>query len=245
MRGKKSFVLYTTWRSFFELLEDPELIKELLYAIFDLAEGKEVVISNNKVRTAFNAIEAIMRDDIEAYEAKCEKNRIAAQKRWNNPNDMRPHTDAMQTDGDNDNDNDNVCDNDNDNVFDHDNDMFMSALSDSDAPSVDEVLETASNHDLELSEKEAREFITHYFLDRKGEINGEPIRDWRKLLKSWIDHTLVITDTILGPDIEGYDEFLKLPSDLQERVMEEQTKFGGHNITRATANAIAEYRKAV
>ena len=104
MKGKKSFVLYTTWRSFFELLEEPELIKELLYAVFDLAEGKEVVITNNKVRTAFNAIESIMRDDIEAYEAKCEKNRAAAQKRWSNPDDMRSHTDAMQTDGDNDND---------------------------------------------------------------------------------------------------------------------------------------------
>ena len=245
MKGKKSFVLYTTWRSFFELLEDPELIKELLYAIFDLAEGKEVVISNHKVKTAFNAIESIMRDDIEAYEAKCEKNRIAAQKRWNNPNDMRSHTDAMQTDGDNDNDNDNVCDNDNDNVYDHDNDMFMSALSDSDAPSVDEVLETASNHDLELSEKDAREFITHYFLDRKGEINGEPIRDWRKLLKSWNDHTLVVTDDILGPDDKGYEAFLKLPLDLQERIEEEQTRFGGRNITRATAMAITACGKAV
>ena len=85
MKAKKSFVLYTTWRSFFELLEDPGLIMELLFAIFDLVEGKEVVITNNKVRTAFNAIEAIMKDDFEAYETKCEKNKLAAQKRWNNP----------------------------------------------------------------------------------------------------------------------------------------------------------------
>ena len=29
MKAKKSFVLYTSWRSLFELLEEPELIKEL------------------------------------------------------------------------------------------------------------------------------------------------------------------------------------------------------------------------
>ena len=241
MKGKKSFVLYTTWRSFFELLEEPELIKELLYAVFDLAEGKEVVITNNKVRTAFNAIESIMRDDIEAYEAKCEKNRAAAQKRWSNPDDMRSHTDAMQTDGDNDNDNDN--DNVNDNET--DNDIDMSVLSGSDAPSVAEVLEAASNHDIELSEADAKEFITYYFLDRKGELNGEPIRDWRKLLKSWNDHTLVVTDAILGPDHEGYEAFLKLPFDLQERIVSEQTRYGGRNITRATAMAITACGKAV
>lgn len=243
MKGKKSFVLYTTWRSFFELLEEPELIKELLYAVFDLAEGKEAVITNNKVRTAFNAIEPIMREDLEAYEAKREKNRAAAQKRWNNPDDMRSHTDAMQTDGDNVNANANVNGNANGNV--NDIDIDMSVLSGSDAPSVAEVIEVASNHDIELTEAEAKEFITYYFLDRKGELNGEPIRDWRKLLKSWNDHTLVVTDSILGPDHEGYEAFLKLPDDLQERIVDEQTRFGGRNITRATAMAITACRKAV
>ena len=241
MKGKKSFVLYTTWRSFFELLEEPELIKELLYAVFDLAEGKEVVITNNKVRTAFNAIEPIMREDLEAYEAKREKNRAAAQTRWNDPSAMRSHADAMQMDGDNVNANVNgtVNDNGNDNVND------MPVLSGSDAPSVAEVLEAASNHDIELSEADAKEFITYYFLDRKGELNGEPIRDWRKLLKSWNDHTLVVTDAILGPDHEGYEAFLKLPFDLQERIVDEQTRFGGRNITRATAMAITACGKAV
>ena len=180
---------------------------------------------------------------LEAYEAKREKNRAAAQKRWNNPDDMRSHTDAMQTDGDNVNANVNV--NGNGNANGNVNDIDMSVLSGSDAPSVAEVLEVASNHDIELTEAEAKEFITYYFLDRKGELNGEPIRDWRKLLKSWNDHTLVVTDSILGPDHEGYEAFLKLPDDLQERIVDEQTRFGGRNITRATAMAITACRKAV
>ena len=77
MKGKKSFVLYTTWRSFFELLEEPGLIKELLFAIFDLAEGRDVVITNNKVRTAFNAIESIMKDDLEAYDGDKDQDKMS------------------------------------------------------------------------------------------------------------------------------------------------------------------------
>lgn len=99
MGSKKSFVVYTAWKSFFELLDDPVLVKELLFAVFSLAEGEEVVITNNKVRTAFNAIEPTMKEDLEAYKAKCEKNRAAAQSRWSNTDVMRSHADAMQRDG--------------------------------------------------------------------------------------------------------------------------------------------------
>ena len=106
MESKNSFLIYTSWRSFFELLEEPELIKELLYTMFDIAEGKETAVTNNRVKSALKAIEPKMREDLEAYEAKCEKNRKAAQKRWGNPSDMHSHADAMQTDGDNDTDSD-------------------------------------------------------------------------------------------------------------------------------------------
>ena len=117
MGSKKSFVVYTAWKSFFELLDDPALVKELLFAVFSLAEGEEVVITNNKVRTAFNAIEPTMKEDLEAYKAKCEKNRAAAQSRWSNPDGMRSHADAVQRDVDNDYDyvNDNDYDNESDN----------------------------------------------------------------------------------------------------------------------------------
>ena len=239
MNNKKSFVVYATWRSYFELLEDPELIRDLLYAIFDLAEGKEVVVTNNKVRTAFNAIEPIMREDLEAYEAKCEKNKLAAQKRWGNPSDMRSHTDAVQTDGDNDNANDN----DNDNV--NENDIDMSVLSGTGAPSVAEVMEASHNHGIEMSEKDAEEFIIYYFMDLKGTINGEPIRNWRKLLKSWDEHKLVEPSSVFGEGYEGYEKvYCKLPFEIQEAVNEDQEKFEGM-LTRATARRVTALRKAV
>ena len=241
MESKNSFLIYTSWRSFFELLEEPELIKELLYTMFDIAEGKETAVTNNRVKSALKAIEPKMREDLEAYEARCEKNRKAAQKRWGNPSDMHSHADAMQADGDTDND----TDSDTDTESDNDTDIDMSVMSGSGAPSVADVMEFARNHKLDLSEEDAKEFIDYYFTDRKGMINGEPIKDWRKLVNSWSDHTLVVSDSILGPDHEGYEAFLKLPIKLQDRVVREQAKFGGRNITKATAMAITACRRAV
>jgi len=243
MNNKKSFVVYATWRSYFELLEDPELIRDLLYAIFDLAEGKEVVVTNNKVRTAFNAIEPIMREDLEAYEAKCEKNKLAAQKRWGNPSDMRSHTDAVQTDGDN--DYDYVNDNGNDYDNESDNDIDMSVMSGQDVPSVADVIEASKNRRVDMSEEEAKAFLEHYYRDLKGEINGEPIRNWRKLLKSWDNHTLVEPETVMGTGYEGYQNvYCRLPVEVQRAVDKDQEQFGGM-LTRATARRVTELRRAV
>ncbi|MBO4456913.1 MAG: hypothetical protein J5802_04270 [Butyrivibrio sp.] len=239
MVSKNSFVIYTSWRSFFELLEEPELIKELLYTMFDIAEGKETAVTNNRVKSALKAIEPKMKEDLEAYEVRCEKNRKAAQKRWNNPSDMQSHAEAIQADGDTDTDSDTDSD------TESDSDMNMSVMSDNNAPSVTEVLEAASHHGIEVSEADAKEFITYYYVDRKGELNGKPIRDWRKLLKSWGKHTLISTDSVLGADFEGYEAYLRLPVEIQKRIDEEQHKFGHRRITRATAMAITECGKAV
>lgn len=54
MKTKKTFVMYPSWRSYFELLDDAEQCRELLYAIFDTAEGKEPTITSSKVKTEVN-----------------------------------------------------------------------------------------------------------------------------------------------------------------------------------------------
>ena len=243
MKAKKSFVLYTSWRSLFELLEEPELIKELLYAVFDLAEGKEVVITNSKVRTAFNAIEPVMREDLEAYKVRCEKNKAAAQKRWN-PSDMHLHTDGLQSDGDNVYDYDYDCDYENDNDSDNDSDISPVKTSQG-APSVADVIEASHNRGVDMPKSEAEAFISYYYVDLKGLINGEPIRNWRNLLNSWGDHILVDTDALLGEGIKGYDAYLTLPTEVQKLIDSDQERFGGRKITKATADAIARFRKAV
>lgn len=243
MKGKESFVVYTAWRSFFELLDEPELVKELLLAIFDLAEGKDVAISNNKVRTALNAIEPTMKKDLEAYKAKCEKNKAAAQSRWNNADGMRSHANAMQRDGDN--DYDYVNDNGNDYDNESDNDIDMSVMSGTDAPTVAEVMEASHNRGIEMTEKDAEEFIFHYFMDLKGTINGEPIRNWRNLLKSWDEHKLVEPASVFGEGYEGYENvYCNLPYEIQEAVNKDQEKFEGM-LTKATARRVTALRRAV
>ena len=243
MKGKESFVVYTAWRSFFELLDEPELVKELLLAIFDLAEGKDVAISNNKVRTALNAIEPTMKKDLEAYKAKCEKNKAAAQSRWNNADGMRSHANAMQRDGDN--DYDYVNDNGNDYDNESDNDIDMSVMSGQDVPSVADVIEASKNCRVDMSEEEAKAFLEHYYRDLKGVINGEPIRNWRKLLKSWDNHTLVEPETVMGTGYEGYQNvYCRLPVEVQRAVDKDQEQFDGM-LTRATARRVTELRRAV
>lgn len=241
MESKNSFLIYTSWRSFFELLEEPELIKELLYTMFDIAEGKETAVTNNRVKSALKAIEPKMREDLEAYEARCEKNRKAAQKRWGNPSDMHSHADAMQTDGDTDND----TDSDTDTESDNDTDIDMSVMSGQDVPSVADVIEASKNRRVDISEEEAKAFLEHYYRDLKGVINGEPIRNWRKLLKSWDNHTLVEPETVMGTGYEGYQNvYCRLPVEVQRAVDKDQEQFGGM-LTRATARRVTELRRAV
>ena len=103
MKNQKSFVIYSSWKSYFDLLDSPEQVKELIYAMFDLAEGNEVIITDNKVKTAFRVIEDTMLDNMASYQAKCEKNKRSAEKRWNDANGMHSHANALRPHSDNDN----------------------------------------------------------------------------------------------------------------------------------------------
>lgn len=96
-----------------------------------------------------------------------------------------------------------------------------------------------------MPKSEAEAFISYYYVDLKGLINGEPIRNWRNLLNSWGDHMLVDTDALLGEGIKGYDAYLTLPTEVQKLIDSDQERFGGRKITKATADAIARFRKAV
>ena len=236
MKGKNSFVLYKSWRSYFELLEEPELITELVYAIFDLADGKEISVTNNRVRSALKAIEPKMKEDLERFKAKCDKNREAAPKRWKDADGMHSHADAMQTDGDTDTDSDNDTESDTDTDSDDDTDTY--AMSCQKEPTVADVIEASRFRDIEMSEEDAQKFLDYFYRDRKGLIDGEPIRNWRNLLKTWDNHKLVETSTVMEQSCDGYDNvYLKLPSDVQEDINHDQEMFEGM-LTKATANKV-------
>ena len=235
---KKSFVIYIAWRSFFELLEDSVLIKELLYAMFDYAAGKDVNIENSKVMTAFNVIRDVMEQDIALYEEKCEKNKLAAEKRWGkkHTNAMQTHPNAIRTDGDNDYVNE--YDNENEYEYEYVDDIdIVQPRRDTVTINVFDVINAANDLGYDLPVQEAEAFIKYYFKERNGLIDGKPIRNWKNLIKGWYNHIYVSPKEILG---EGSGMFESLPEDLQNQILEEQavTTF---EITKGTAERVKEH----
>lgn len=243
MKTKKTFVMYPSWRSYFELLDDAEQCREHLYVIFDTAEGKEPTITNSKVKTAYGAIKDIMQDHIAAYEAKCEKNRRSAEKRWNNANGMHMHTNAMRSHGDNDNAYDNDSDNDNKNEDDNDDeyDTDLSRQEDTTVIDVFQVMQAAKDQGIELPMNEASAFIDYYFIQNHGLINGEPIRNWKNLLKGWNDHILVNPTDVYGDGCYVYNNiYCVLPKAIQTAIDSDQERFEGM-LTRKTVQLIDEH----
>ena len=250
---QKAFVVYPSWRYYMDLLEDPELITEFAYAMFDVGEGKEPRIANSKVEVAINAIKPIIDANNAAYEERCRKNKAAARRRWSNADADAQHTDAnayqsdanaYHSDGDNDNDNENDYDNDHDNDDDNDNKNCLSCQAGpSDIPSEAEVIQAAEIRGMTFSEEEARHFIRYYFVENGGCIEGEPIRSWRNLLKGWYDHTLISPQNVFG-DLYTWHHglFLTLSEGLRNRYIHEQGEHGGL-ITRQTCELIQDYLK--
>ena len=228
-------MIYSSWKSYFDLLDSPEQVKELIYAMFDLAEGNEVSITDSKVKTAFKVIEETMLDNMASYQAKCEKNKRSAEKRWNDANGMHSHANALRPHSDNDNANENINDNDDD--YDDENDNALSGLDNTNVISVFHVMQEAEDQGMDLPMKEAAAFIDYYFTQNHGQINGEPIRNWKNLIRGWYNHMFVDPQDVLGT---GDNCFKSLPEDLQEKITEEQIKTG-YLITRATADVVMNH----
>lgn len=147
MNNKKSFVVYSSWRSYFDLLDKSDQVKELLTAMFDLADGNEPNVTDDKVKIAYEAISQVMRKDIALYHAKCEKNKKAAEVRWENADDMHPHADGMQTHANalhSHSDNEYAYDNENDNDFDNEFEIVKASQGNTDTPSVSETYASES-----------------------------------------------------------------------------------------------------
>ena len=186
MKTKKTFVMYPSWRSYFELLDDAEQCRELLYAIFDTAEGKEPTITNSKVKTAYGA---------------------------------------------------NKNEDDNDDEYDTD----LSRQEDTTVIDVFQVMQAAKDQGIELPMNEASAFIDYYFIQNHGLINGEPIRNWKNLLKGWYDHILVNPTDVYGDGCYVYNNiYCVLPKAIQTAIDSDQERFEGM-LTRKTVQLIDEH----
>lgn len=242
---KKSFVVYSSWKSYFDLMDDPEQKTELLYAIFALADGNEPNIGHDKVMIALNAIKPFLLKDIAAYQDRCRKNKAAAKKRWSSrASEMQADANAFHLDGDNvnDNDNENVNDNANDNGNDTENDLSCQAGA-SDIPTEAEVIRVAKAKGLDFSEEEAKRFIQFYYVEMEGRIEGEAIRNWKSLLKGWNNHMLIDPRDIWGDLTTWYHgPFTKLPEAIVNRYIADQNRYNTF-ITRETAELVNNYLK--
>ena len=104
-------------------------------------------------------------------------------------------------------------------------------------PSVADVIEAAHYRDIDMTAEDAQEFLDYFYRDRKGLIDSEPIRNWRNLLKTWDNHKLVETGSVMEQSCEGYEVYKKLPTDVQEDINHDQEMFEG-KLTKATANKV-------
>lgn len=95
---KKSFVLYTDIKQFIDNMNN-EQAGELFRAILNHETDEDVVLDDAIVKTVFPFIKSKLDDANVKYEAKREKNRENAKKRWDKvkSDNMRPHTDACDT----------------------------------------------------------------------------------------------------------------------------------------------------
>lgn len=246
----KSFVFYSSWRSYFKLMEDPVLVTELLNAILDLAEGVEPQVTSSRVKIAFDAIKPVMDANMAAYQERCEKNKTAAKKRWSvsHADAKQMDANALHLDGDNDNDNEDDNDNGNDNGNENDNTNIVVMACPTVAigiPTKEEVIKAAKARKLSFSDEEAERFIRYYYVDRGGCINGEPIRNWKSLLKGWEGHMLVDPKDYFGDmTIWQRETIYTLPKELRDQYESDQLMSeSGYHITKNTAQRIDDYLK--
>ena len=246
----KSFVFYSSWRSYFKLMEDPVLVTELLNAILDLAEGMEPQVTSSRVKIAFDAIKPVMDANMAAYQERCEKNKTAAKKRWSvsHADAKQMDANALHLDGDNDNDNEDDNDNGNDNGNENDNTSIVVMACPTVAigiPTKEDVIKAAKTRKLSFPDEEAERFIRYYYVERGGCINGEPIRNWKSLLQGWEGHMLVDPKDYFGDmTIWQRETIYTLPKELRDQYESDQLMSEtGYHITKNTAQRIDDYLK--
>lgn len=113
---KNSFVMHNDYKQHFELLESPEQVRELLFAIFDYNTNGTIPEASPLVKMAFSFIKVDLDKAAEKYQKICERNRLNGNSGGRPKNPTKPKkpsglnenpTKPKKPDNDNDNDNDN------------------------------------------------------------------------------------------------------------------------------------------
>ena len=142
---KQSFIMYKSWATLLVGLSEEE-VGQIMKAVCSKELGQEYEITNRTAQAVFNMIAPQLDEDTAKYQAKCEKSKASANKRWGNKEEcernanaseknanampthsekMPTHTNALPTHGDNDNDSE--SDNDNDTDIDTPNGVYKAS----------------------------------------------------------------------------------------------------------------------
>ena len=101
---RKSFVLYTSWKDCFELLDESEKAI-MLMNLFDYHEGKEPNLNTKALQIAWSVIKPLLQMNQTKYEAQVERALINVEKR---KADIGTTSSPSRVSNDNDNANENV-----------------------------------------------------------------------------------------------------------------------------------------
>ena len=116
MKYKNSFVMYKTWRPFFETLTDSQAA-ELIRAIFARQDGEEYELEDVALKAIFNMISETFEEADGKYKETCERNARNRTSRDESSPVVTSRDQSSPVVHDNDSDNDSDSDSDSDNGF--------------------------------------------------------------------------------------------------------------------------------
>lgn len=196
---RESIILYANK---LEPLEDLTLEERgiILTAIMAYMTGKEAPEMDRTVRMAWRYIDAQLKLDSEKYEdtiraARSEAGKKGAAARWGQ--NGKSMANEWQTDGKMAkmavHVHDHVHDNDHDHVHVNNNNISRQSVSESDHVSVSNTADGPTPTEKDVTDYaaslgfsiDAAYFLKYYTRDGRLVANGEPVRDWRALVRSW------------------------------------------------------------
>ena len=186
----KSFVLYSDWKSIFQLLPTDEERTELLYMIFDYMNGEPLPDCSDSVRIAWEFMEPKLKENRNKYDKKVERIR--------NVNDTKSSRNRDEVVNDNEtkssrNHNDNVGVTDTvtvtvtDTVLDNTRKLVLSNGKENSKekrfvkPTLDEIQLYILDNDLNVD----AETFFDFYESKSWKVGKSPMKDWRAALRNW------------------------------------------------------------
>lgn len=199
----KSFVIYTEWKSIFQLLPTDEARVELLYRVFDYMSGEELSDCSDSVRIAWEYLFPKLEENKNKWKEeklkRSEAGRIGGlasgeARRSNRSKSLKQNEAIVQSASKSLNDyeaneavNVNVNVNDNVNVLDNTRKLVLSNGKENSKekrfvkPTLDEIQLYILDNDLSVD----AETFFDFYESKSWKVGKSPMKDWRAALRNW------------------------------------------------------------